>query len=169
MTPHCAHRPRAAGSVLIVAIVFVAILSIGTTAALRHLHMTMAEIKRQENVETALALAEAGLEKAFAMLRAHPDTYKGESDTPLGDGRFSVAVTRGPRAGVYAVRSEGIVADGVGPGQKQVIVAEVEIQPGGGLRTGPWRVEKKQEHGRAWTGMDAAMQTAAVERKHEHD
>lgn len=169
MTPHCAYRPREAGSVLIVAIVFVAILSIGTSAALRHLHMTMAEIKRQENVEAAPALAEAGLEKAFAMLRAHPGAYAGESDTPLGDGRFSVAVTRGPRAGVYAVRSEGIVADGVGRGEKQVIVAEMEIQPGGGLRTGPWRVEKKQEHGWIRTGTDATMQTAAVEMKHEHD
>lgn len=157
-------RAREAGSMLFMAVVLVAILSIATTAALRYLHMSMAEIKRQENAETALALAEAGLEKAAAMLRLHPGDYSGETGTPLGAGQFSVTVTRGAQPGVWTLRSVGVVDSGDAPGTRQTLLSEAERRPDGSLRIGAWRVEKRTGLART-----PAQSSSAEGTHHERD
>lgn len=45
------------------------------------------------NAEKAVALAEAGVDKALTSLNATGGNYNGESETPFGDGSYSVIVT----------------------------------------------------------------------------
>ncbi|MBU1031945.1 hypothetical protein KKE03_03430 [Patescibacteria group bacterium] len=43
--------------------------------------------------ESAIAIAEAGVDKALASLNKTGGTYNGESETPFGDGSYSVSIT----------------------------------------------------------------------------
>jgi hypothetical protein len=80
------------GYILIVAVVFFAIF-LGIAAALVSYVTLYAKgerytVARQE----ALGLAEAGFDEAVYALNQNP-SYTGETNTPLGDGTFTVAVT----------------------------------------------------------------------------
>ena len=94
------------GSALLMAIVLVAALSVGAAAVIRLTHITLRESGKTVKTETARQLADAGIEKAVAMLRADA-AYAGESNTPLGAGRFTVRVTR--EGAAYTISSLGEV------------------------------------------------------------
>jgi len=91
--------------VLLMAVVLLAVVSIGAAAALRLYHITFRESTRAVKTEVARQLAEAGIENAVACLRIDPN-YSGEDNTPLGGGRFSVAVTRQGRGYRLAATGE---------------------------------------------------------------
>ena len=81
------------GSALLLAIVFVLIVSAMASAFLALLHMTMTSANRGGHRQECEYLAAGGIEKAMAVLRENP-AYTGESDTPLGGGVFSVTVAK---------------------------------------------------------------------------
>lgn len=131
------------GSALLLAVLLVAIMGIGSTALWRLLHSTLAEGRRYEKSEMALHLAEAGLEKAVAELRSQPDTYRGETDTQLGRGRFSVAVQPGPHPGEYRLESTGKLTDGGVAFARKTLEAELTLTNSGAVRVFHWRVRKR--------------------------
>lgn len=80
--------------------------------------------------ERALQLAEAGLRHGFASLCAD-NTYTGSTNTPFGDGTFSVAVTPNPAEshGVF-ITSTGTVGSRSAPVSRTVVAtAEQTVDP----------------------------------------
>ena len=95
------------GTALIFALMVLLILSMGTAALWSQLHGNLAAQRRAWHKEQAFQLAEAGLERAIAGLRAAPDAYTGETDTPFGPGTYSVTVTPGAAPGEFTIASWG--------------------------------------------------------------
>jgi len=95
------------GTALIFALLVLFILSAGTTALWSQLHGNLAAQRRAWHQEQAFQLAEAGLERAIAGLRAAPDAYTGEVDTPLGPGAYSVTVSPGAAPSEFILESWG--------------------------------------------------------------
>ena len=83
---------RHRGSVLLIAIFVIALLA---TLVMGMLQLSTEEIKlahNQINAAHALATAEAGLNDAFAELRADPNWIIGFTDEPFNDGSYTVTV-----------------------------------------------------------------------------
>ncbi|NUM56295.1 MAG: type II secretion system protein [Candidatus Hydrogenedentes bacterium] len=101
-------RPRNSryreGSALLAVIVVMIILTILASAFVTLLNRNVTESNRAVNRMENLALAEAGIHKAAAMLRADPN-FRGESAFALGKGQVSVEVRQGATADRYDVRS----------------------------------------------------------------
>jgi Tfp pilus assembly protein PilX len=136
-------RSSTRGSVLIFVMLLVAILGLGTAEAWRHLHMTLKESTRIEYALNAQHLAEAGLDKALAALRAHAD-YRGEADTALGMGRFSVTVTPAadaPRS--YVLLATGKAGEAEHPIATRTLRAMLVLDAKGGIRQYRWQPEKR--------------------------
>lgn len=136
-------RPvRSRGSVLFLAVGLVAVMSIGSAALWGYLQSTLREARQAEIMAVSQHLAEAGLEKAVASLRNAPATYRGEENTPLGRGRFSVSVEQ-VRAGHYVVLSTGEMTDDGPVMARRALRAEVVLSPLGNVRDYHWAVEKR--------------------------
>lgn len=120
------YRKNERGSVLLAAVILLAVVTIGASAALRLMHITVREEHKNDRGEIARQLAEAGVEKAVAVLRVHPE-YAGERETPLGAGRFTVIVKRD--AGVCSVESTGEVVFGSQVLDRAAIAARVTLGP----------------------------------------
>lgn len=95
------------GSALLIAVTVLAIAGIGVAVVWQQLHTTLAYTQNQASSRQAAYLAEAGLDKAIALVRAQPG-YAGETDTPLGEGRFSVQVTQ-TAPGHYRIVATGLL------------------------------------------------------------
>jgi len=132
------------GAAIILAVILVAVMSIGVSAVWKYLHVTLGEEKRMENAEAALHLAEAGLEKAVAELRVRPDGYRGEICTPLGAGRFSVEVRPGSAHAVYHIVARGEVGEGRFIRAHKTLVAELVLSPGNEVRRFHWIEEAER-------------------------
>lgn len=76
------------------------------------------------NSERALGLAEAGVDKALASLNKTGGTYNGESETILGDGSYSVAVTD-KDAGTKILQVTGYIPNKSDPKVKRTISVQV--------------------------------------------
>ncbi len=126
------------GAAIILAVILVAVMSIGVSAVWKYLHVTLGEEKRMENAEAALHLAEAGLEKAVAELRVRPDGYRGEIGTPLGAGRFSVEVRPGTVRANYQIVSRGEAGEGRFIRARKTLVAEVALSSSNEVRRFHW-------------------------------
>jgi len=132
------------GAALILALLLVAIMGIGCTAVWRYLHTTLSETRRYERTETVQHLAEGGLEKAVAELRAAGGRYRGEEHTPLGAGRFSVAVQpEEGKPGTYRLLSVGELEDGGHVFARRVLEADLQLTPDGEVQAFYWRIEKR--------------------------
>lgn len=79
------------GSALLVVVVMLAVISAMAAGFTLVLHHFLSLNARTERIHASAQLAEAGIEKAIAMLRVEP-SYSGERETLLGDGAFSVVV-----------------------------------------------------------------------------
>ena len=82
-----------------------------------------------DNLE-ATALAEAGIDKAVASLNRSPDSYNGESETLLGDGSYSVAITT-VSVGVKQITATGYVPNKDNPRARSQI--SIQISQGDGI------------------------------------
>lgn len=130
-------HPR--GSALLIAIVLVAALSIGAAAVVRLTHLTLRESGKDAKTEVARQLAEAGIEKAVATLRANP-AYTGEERTPLGAGRFTVAVRRDGEA--FAISSVGEVVFHEEVKHRAALGARLVLDVSGMVRSFTWGERK---------------------------
>ncbi len=138
-------RDRQQGSVLLAAVVMVMILGLGGAALLKYLHVTLAETKRHENTEIALHLAEAGLDKAVAMLRVQPQTYRGESATPLGVGSFSVRVKPEEKQGAYRLSATGTIGEEGRVRLAKTLEAQLSLSPAGEVTRYSWVVKRGKQ------------------------
>lgn len=84
--------PRSRGYVLISALIFLSILTMLSTSAVRYAGQYARNERHSVAEAQALALAEAGIDKAVYQLN-QDGSYTGETDTALGNGTFSVSVT----------------------------------------------------------------------------
>jgi len=76
------------------------------------------------NSEKAASLAEAGVDKALASLNKTGGTYNGESETILGDGSYSTAVTD-KDAGTKILQVTGYIPNKTNPTTKKTISTQV--------------------------------------------
>lgn len=94
------------GFALVIALAYLLFLSLFAAAFLRTVRLNLADAFNDEARIEAASLARAGVEKAIAELRRAPD-YRGEEDTALGDGRFTVRVEPLAEAGSFRVTVRG--------------------------------------------------------------
>ena len=137
----CGKRQR--GSVLLMAVMVVAAMSIGGAALWRYLHVTLEQERRLENNDTCLHLAEAGLDRAVAMLRVQPGSYTGEERVPLGEGQYSVEVIREAAAGQYRLVSKGVLADGGAVRAQKTLEAPLKLSAAGEVLEYYWQEQKR--------------------------
>ncbi|MDZ4861185.1 MAG: hypothetical protein SGI88_19610 [Candidatus Hydrogenedentes bacterium] len=90
---HAQNRRNDRGSALLVALVLTIILTSLVGGFIMMLNTSMSASNRAARMQVSMQLAEAGIDKAVAMLRSDI-AYAGERDTPLGEGAFSVEVVR---------------------------------------------------------------------------
>ena len=141
-------RKGECGGALILVVCYLAILTMSAAAFLTAFHRTLTTQQRTERIQAARNLAEAGVEKAIAELRRQSGAYRGEKDTKLGGGLFSVEVTPGKSAGAYRIVSVGLAVDDVVAQPRVRVVAEVALAPDGSVRIRDWEVLPIQ----AWKG-----------------
>ncbi len=129
------------GVALLMALFLLAALSIGTTAAWQFMNRTFDEGRRFQHGQKTLLLAEAGLEKAVAELRNDP-AYAGDKDVPLGEGRFTVCVTR--RQGtIFSLESFGRLGDPKHETFRATLEATLRLGPGGRVEEFQWWPKKR--------------------------
>lgn len=75
------------------------------------------------NAEKATALAEAGVDKALASLNKTGGSYNGETETFLGDGSYSVAVTN-KDAATKILQVTGYIPNKTDPKTKRIITVQ---------------------------------------------
>jgi hypothetical protein len=123
------HRYEA-GSVLLVVVVLAALLA---AVVMGHLQINTEEIQLVQNHTggaEALAVAEAGLNDAFAQLRQDPGWRDGFADKPFEGGAYTVVVD-GSTLMSTAVTSRGFVAR-----------LEAEVTRDSGEPGGTWRMKE---------------------------
>ena len=126
------------GAAMLLAIGVLAIMTISLSATLTWFHVTFNYTNLQEARQTCSHIAEAGLDKALAEVKAGNRTYTGEPDTPLGDGSFSVDVAPADRPGWLSIQSTGTLPRGAA----SVVVRlreEVQVDPAGNVLAIEWR------------------------------
>lgn len=113
------------GQIIIIAIVFLAILTT-MSAALVSYTFTQVQASKQSYLQgQALYLAEAGFDKALYALNQNPN-YAGETDTALGEGVFTVEVT-GIDANNKRITSTGYIPNSSNPKQTRIVRGNVNI------------------------------------------
>ncbi len=113
------------GYVLLLSLVFLGVFSVAATAYLS-LVTTSARSARYDVASAgALALAEAGMDKAIYQLNQN-SSYSGESNTSLGDGVFTVAVSN-VDSQTKMITSTGYVPNSQTPTATKIIKAKVGI------------------------------------------
>ncbi|HUW62706.1 MAG TPA: hypothetical protein VMZ06_16990 [Candidatus Bathyarchaeia archaeon] len=113
------------GTALVLVIGVLAIVTISVSSFLALLHASINYTRREEAHAWCVHVAEAGLEKAVAELRAGRAAYTRESDTPVGVGEFSIGVSG--VNGRYTITSRGRIARG-GLTTVRTLQAEVRIE-----------------------------------------
>lgn len=126
------------GTALIFALVVVFILSVGTSVLWRQLHMNLEEQRRAWHREQAFQLAEAGLDRAIAQLRARGAAYTGESGVPLGAGHYSVSVSAGDSPGAYVIESTSRLEFATAGMDRAGLRGRVRLAPDGSVLTYTW-------------------------------
>jgi len=109
-----------------------------SAAFYEYLNRTASVAQKRQQHQVCLNLAEAGLDKALAELRARPGAYRGESLTPLGDGLFSVDVREEVPGQKYRITSTGAITGGKFMQAKGRVTASVRLGPGGGIEALRW-------------------------------
>ena len=98
------------GAALIIVLALLAAAAMLSASFYIMLHHTLDDTYRRGREQAALALAEAGLDKTIAFLRAGPKEYQGEEETALGAGYFSTRVNaiEGIRQ-AWRIQAKGVV------------------------------------------------------------
>jgi hypothetical protein len=109
------HRSQRGVSTLLVMVFMTSLVTV-ITATLLLMTQARRSLASGSAGERGLALAEAGIEKAIAELARPGATYAGETDTPFGEGFFSVAVSRRPGAPEsWDLVATGLLRDEIDP------------------------------------------------------
>jgi len=95
------------GSALFLALAYLTAMTILVSVAFSAVHQSMKGRLASERHMVTLAIAEGGLEKALWELERDPGGYRGETGSPLGEGRFSVTVDSNDEHGTYTVAAVG--------------------------------------------------------------
>jgi len=143
MKPVAAHVGTRSGSALVVTVVYLAVMTLFASTFIGYLNRTISSAGRAERKQVCIAIAEGGIDKAMAELRVRPDEYRGESNTPLGKGRFSVEVVPGVGAGEYTITSTARMLDGTAVIERARVVAETALTSSGSIRTLRWSEVKR--------------------------
>lgn len=129
---------RADGMAMLLVLGLLAAMSIGSATFFGLLNHDLARAHAVERGQVCMNLAEAGVDKAIAELRADPSKYTGEHDTSLGAGFFSVETSRLQGAREYRITSTGLLRSD-GHVLKEVRVsADISFTPDGGVQTLRW-------------------------------
>lgn len=118
------------GTALFLALGYLTALTILVGVALSAVHQSMKSRLAAERHMVALAIAEGGLEKALWELERNPAAYRGETGSPLGEGRFSITVDPGDERGTYTIAAVGERASDGRATYSVVIKARVRIENG---------------------------------------
>lgn len=132
------HRAGSRGAALIAAMMYLSALTLFAAGFLSMIHVNLRTAGEAEARQVAMNLAEAGIDRALAGLRADPAGYRGEQDTPLGPGTFSVEVEPLAEPNAYAIRASG---SGPFPSRRQSsarVTARVTLGTGGAPETLEW-------------------------------
>lgn len=121
---------RQKGQILVVVfvtlgVVLFTVLSVVAGAQIYH-QSTTYSIK----AEKAIALAEAGIDKAFTSLNKTGGAYLGESETQLEDGSYSVTITT-KDIGTKIIESTGYIPNKANPEVKRIV--KIEASSGTGV------------------------------------
>lgn len=133
---------RNEGAALMLTLGYLAAITLFATAFLTSLHRTMDRSNKGYRSQQCMAIAEGGLDKAVAELRRKADAYTGEQDTPLGNGAFSVEVSKVEGLGGYRIVSSGELRHGGVVLARARIEAEARLAPG----SGPVEVQWQEVH-----------------------
>ena len=112
------HRDPRSGTALIIVIVFMAIFGTLGIGYWRQLHFSIAEARVSAKESAALALADAGIARAIAELRAGNTAFAGVAAAPLGKGHYTVSVTHDANGSVV-VESVGTLGEADDPLHQQ--------------------------------------------------
>lgn len=119
------------GSALLITVGYLAAMTIVASTFLAFLNRTVSNWHQTELKQLCYNIAEGGVDKALAELRAHRDDYRGEKNTPLGKGRFTVEVRPTGRAREYAIVSTGELTDGEFVISRACVIAEATLSSTG--------------------------------------
>lgn len=139
--PTC--RRTQQGSALIVVVGYLAVMTIFASGLLHLLHMHMSASIKAEREQVCLALAEGGLAKGLVALRKNIQDYRGEENTPLGEGRFSVTVTPGAAAGHFEIHAVAQLLDNDTVYARAAAQATVILSETGDIRSLKWKEGSK--------------------------
>jgi type II secretory pathway component PulK len=115
---------------LLAVVVYLFIVTALSAAFFQTVHQTMDQARKAERRNQCLYLAEAGVEKAIAALRAYPEVYRSETDTTLGPGTFSVEVTPLAEAGAFRIRATGRLSGSASARDGCSLISEVAFSEG---------------------------------------
>lgn len=101
-----ARRNADGGSALFLCVGYLAVMMLISTVFLTGVHRELALHRMIEWTATSHALAEAGIHKAVAIHETNAQ-YHGETNTPLGQGRFTVRIEPGEADGTLLLYSTG--------------------------------------------------------------
>ena len=138
MKPRTLDRKQG-GVILLMVMALLAIGSMLTASFYALLNVGLSDAYQRARVQTAMNLADAGLEKAVAALRTDPG-YAGEENTWLGEGVFSVAATAGAKPGTWQIVSTGTFRPKLRSFHaKARVVADLQLDAQGRLLALNWR------------------------------
>jgi len=123
---------------------YLAAMTIFASTFLGFLNRTVSNRNSIEREQICLNIAEGGVDKALAELRANPIGYRGEKNTSLGAGRFSVEVKPVGKERTYSIISTGELEDSKLVVPRTRIVAEVTLSPTGTVQELRWSEVKKR-------------------------
>jgi len=136
MKPAAVYVGTRSGSVLVVTVVYLAAMTLFASTFIGYLNRTISNAGRAERKLVCTAIAEGGIDKAMAELRVRPNEYRGETNTPLGEGRFSVEVE--PGAGEYKITATAEMVNGAVVMARSRVVADAVLTSAGSVRTLRW-------------------------------
>jgi Tfp pilus assembly protein PilX len=99
------------GAAMLLAVIMMAVFAIMGSAYWRHLHVSIAHARDGAKQQLSRELAEAGIARAIAELRAGHTTFTGVERVPIGEGIYTVELT--PLEGTTReITATGALADG---------------------------------------------------------
>ncbi len=138
MKPHRLNRKQG-GVILLMVLALLAVGSLLSASFYTMLNIGLSDAYQRGRLQTAMNLADAGLETAVASLRLDKD-YTGENDTPLGDGVFSVSAATGKEPGAWRIVSTGVFSRDKGSYRaKARVVADLRLDAKGRVLALHWR------------------------------
>ncbi len=118
------------GQILLIVFVAVGVVLFTVLSVIAGAQIYYQNATYSQNSEKAMALAEAGIDKAVASMNKTAGSYNGETETVLGDGSYSVTVV--PKdAGTAIITATGYIPNKANPKTKRTI--KIQLSKGTGI------------------------------------